>query len=159
MAEQDALSTYDHIRLTLSSSYYSVRRALRLNLLRDLLTQSALATDAPIWVMGREFALSGQGSPEGQEAVRGLAKWLIVSALSRKVFCSWVHVLMQAALLVTLAQVLRDMICCFQSVLWMTYRTSFTPIGRGLVLGHISFGDAGGVSLASRQWDQHALAD
>lgn len=121
MAEQDALSTYDHIRLTLSSSYYSVRRALRLNLLRDLLTQSSLTTDAPIWVMGQEFALSGTAPQEGQEAV-----WPYGAVVGRSVMAE----LVTCQTLVRLApQILRDMVCCFQSILWMTYRSSFTPLG------------------------------
>lgn len=70
MGDQDALSTYDQIRLTLSSSYYTLRRALKLNRLRDLLTQSALAPDAPIWLLGKEYAASPDLSHEEQESVR-----------------------------------------------------------------------------------------
>uniref|UniRef100_A0A1D1ZNK5 Cysteine protease n=1 Tax=Auxenochlorella protothecoides TaxID=3075 RepID=A0A1D1ZNK5_AUXPR len=95
MGDQDALSTYDQIRLTLSSSYYTLRRALKLNRLRDLLQQSALAPDAPIWIMGQEYAASPELGQEEQE------------------------------------EVLRELVCCFQSIIWMTYRSHFAPITVG----------------------------
>jgi hypothetical protein len=62
------LSAVEQFKLGLSSTYYSVARALRLRKLKDLLQSAQIATDAAVWLLGECYGDTSEGAM--QEEVR-----------------------------------------------------------------------------------------
>ena len=62
------LTIGEQLKLGLTSTYYSVTRALRLRKLRDLLQSAQIATDHAVWLLGECYGDSGEGGL--QEEVR-----------------------------------------------------------------------------------------
>lgn len=64
----EGLSGYDHIRLTVSSTMYTVARALRVNKVKDRLGPSHIVPSKPLWMLGKRYDIEG-GEPLQQHKV------------------------------------------------------------------------------------------
>lgn len=115
---ETGLSTVDQLRLGLSKTYYSVARALRIRKLRDVLRSAHIAADAAVWLLGDVYG------DENEDSLREEVRERMHAVLT--IFCSKVN----PGILQALAQLWLH----FQSIIWMTYRTQFTPIGVLIVL-------------------------
>lgn len=131
------LSTADVLSLGLSRTWYALSRALRLDRLRALLggAQISLEQGAPVWLLGARYCVRpGAGEAEQEEVRRGqgqgqgLARAAAVDAQApRRATCLQPTFRTAHPTLQALARLLHR----FQSIAWMTYRTSFTPIAVG----------------------------
>jgi hypothetical protein len=155
------LTAADQLSLGLSRTYYALARALRLNKLRDLLSSAAITLDAAVWLLGRCYSCHSAGAEAQEEVSRGRDRThngtdqpagpSVPPRFQHRrrpppssmpglvpLFCNSLHAECNyhanpppLHAFVGVVQEVARMLHHFQSILWMTYRTAFTPITVG----------------------------